>query len=263
VQRALELLRNAAPVVGDGTGKFDTAIASRWHEPIVPRGTLQATFVYKGFDDLRRMGLPVDVEKRLRDTQVSSNGTGALAVEDTVPGGPCENAGVQVGDVLVAITVDGTAASVTNFVQLERVLDDNVGKEITITLQRAGASVDLAVTPDDLHEITPSKFLEINGGTTLGLSQSRNTVYCPWSSALLEHLPALATATYITSALFGPITARLFAHTHYEVHLHSRLNTDTFLSRKASCTRFRTSKRGTSKCGAGRSTSPSPGTCLV
>tara|TARA_B110000977_G_scaffold51524_1_gene70019 strand:+ start:6846 stop:9953 length:3108 start_codon:yes stop_codon:yes gene_type:complete len=172
VQRALELLRDACPAGDDGV--LDVS-APLWHLPNVPRGTLQATFCYKGFDDLRRMGLPLETEKLLREAQVEEGGTGALVVEDTTPGGPCENAGVQVGDVLIGFDSFGVVY-VTNFVKLERILDDNVGEEITLNLSRAGEMVKITLTPDDLHKITPSKFLEINGGVVHALSyqQGRN-----------------------------------------------------------------------------------------
>jgi S1-C subfamily serine protease len=117
VKRALELLKKCAPSLETKTTKkkqkshqsqFDVNLP--WRTPEVPRGTLQTTFAYRGFDDLRRMGLRLETEKALRDVQKNKGqntpgveGTGALAVEDTTPGGPCENAGVKVGDVLVSV----------------------------------------------------------------------------------------------------------------------------------------------------------------
>ena len=205
VKRALELLERCAPeldaedetveTVGGGDAeaeprrltesaekkkkRFRTSVDAPWRAPEVPRGTLQATFAYRGFDDLRRMGLRRETEKALRDVQQRPGqntpgveGTGALAVEDTTPGGPCEDAGVRVGDVLVRVG----EAFVTDFVTLEATLDASVGKTVALTLDRAGSEVVRRVTVQDLHAITPARFLEASGGIVHALSyqQARN-----------------------------------------------------------------------------------------
>ena len=173
VQNALERIQSSNSVQ-------DTSIdVPRASAPDVPRGTLQATFAYRGFDDLRRMGLDLETEKALRDVQKREGqntpgveGTGALAVEDTTPGGPCEDAGVNVGDVLVKIG----DAFVTDFVRLERSLDESVGKSVVLTLDRAGVTLTKRLTVQDLHAITPARFLEAAGGIVHALSyqQARN-----------------------------------------------------------------------------------------
>ena len=173
VQRALERIQSSNP------DNLPTSLDVPRRAPDVPRGTLQATFAYRGFDDLRRMGLDLDTEKALRDVQKREGqntpgveGTGALAVEDTTPGGPCEDAGVNVGDVLVKIG----DAFVTDFVRLERLLDESVGASVVLTLDRAGVTVTKRLTVQDLHAITPARFLEAAGGIVHALSyqQARN-----------------------------------------------------------------------------------------
>jgi S1-C subfamily serine protease len=153
-----------------------------WLEPDVPRGTLQTTFAYKGFDECRRLGLTRDTEAHLREAQatdaeippekglsatppaaspgpsfVASAGTGALCVEDTCPGGPGEGA-LKVGDVLVS--VDGSA--VTHFVDLEARLDAAVGRSVAMAVERGGARVELSLAVQDLHapSVTPDVMLE-------------------------------------------------------------------------------------------------------
>ncbi len=42
---------------------------------MIPRGDLQTTFVFKGFDEVRRLGLQQDTERRVRNSA-------------TVPGSP-------------------------------------------------------------------------------------------------------------------------------------------------------------------------------
>ena len=90
VKRALDLLRDACPAnPGD----------AEWRAPIIPRGTTQTTFKYRGFDQCRRLGVSIETEAVLRAAQ-GVDGTGALVVNDTVPGGPGEGV-LVVGDVLV------------------------------------------------------------------------------------------------------------------------------------------------------------------
>ena len=200
VKRALELLKKCAPSVetkSETKKKEKTSSLSRfdvnlpWQTPEVPRGTLQTTFAYRGFDDLRRMGLRLETEKALRDVQkrLGQNtpgveGTGALAVEDTTPGGPCENAGVKVGDVLVSVN----DVFVTDFNRLESTLDDCVGKEVQLTLDRAGTEIKRSVIVEDLHLITPARFLECFGGIVHALSyqQARNFQLAAGSAYVAE-----------------------------------------------------------------------------
>jgi hypothetical protein len=137
------------------------------------------------------MGLRLETEKALRDVQKRKGqntpgveGTGALAVEDTTPGGPCENAGVKVGDVLVSVN----DVFVTDFVRLESTLDDCVGKEVQLTLDRAGTEIKLSVIVQDLHLITPARFLECAGGIVHALSyqQARNFQLAAGSAYVAE-----------------------------------------------------------------------------
>ena len=201
VERALGLLRAACPVGADGV---PTPGVPTWNEPDVPRGTLQTTFAYKGFDECRRLGLRRETEAELRASQ-GEGGTGALVVEDTVPGGPGEGI-LQVGDVLVSVTVaeeDGDEGDdrgrgseerskkttkrrrktknadpppTTDFVALESILDANVGGTLVCRVERGGTRVEARVVAGDLHAVTPRRMLEVCGGSVHALSyqQARN-----------------------------------------------------------------------------------------
>lgn len=61
----------------------------------------QTTFLHKGFDDTRRLGLPRSVEERVRQVSPAEE-TGMLVVEIVVPGGPAD-AKLEAGDVLVEV----------------------------------------------------------------------------------------------------------------------------------------------------------------
>ena len=70
-------------------------------------------------------------------------------VDDLVPGGPAARAGIQAGDLVTAI--DGKP--VTAFEHIQRHVTANVGNPLTFTVERAGQSLDLVVTPEVREQI--------------------------------------------------------------------------------------------------------------
>jgi hypothetical protein len=51
----------------------------RWAAPAIPRGDLQSTFIFKGFDDVRRLGLRPETEAAVRASAAAPGSLGALA----------------------------------------------------------------------------------------------------------------------------------------------------------------------------------------
>ncbi len=129
----------------------------------VPRGTLQTTFGYTSFADLKRLGLSAQSEAEARER--AADRTGLLVAQVVLPKGPAAGR-IELGDVL--LSVEGTP--IHDFVTLEALLDDAVGESISVTLERAGQPVTLDLTVGDLHAITPSEILEVGGGTVHALS---------------------------------------------------------------------------------------------
>ena len=131
-------------------------------EPVT-RGTLQATFKQLPFDELDRLGLrdETEAETRARFTE----GTGLLVVEQVLPGGPAHGK-LQPGDVLTAVN----GAPLDAFVPLEAALDDAVGQELVLSVERGGTPIDIAVTVGDLHAISPSHYIEMGGAVLHDLS---------------------------------------------------------------------------------------------
>ncbi|KAJ6838540.1 putative protease Do-like 7 isoform X2 [Iris pallida] len=136
----------------------------------IPRGTLQVTFLHKGFDETRRLGLQSEIEQMVRHVS-DVNETGMLVVDSVVPGGPAHKH-LEPGDVLVHVNQE----VVTQFLKLETLLDDSVGKEIDLHIERGGTSLTVKLMVQDLHSITPNHFLEISGAVIHPLSyqQARN-----------------------------------------------------------------------------------------
>jgi S1-C subfamily serine protease len=142
VRRALQLIQQGKPVT---------------------RGTLQTEFRYRPFDELRRLGLQSATEAEARKSQ--SDGTGMLVVWDVQPGSPSDGV-LEAGDILVRVN----GALVTRFDPLEAVLDDAVGGNVELQLQRGGILYTAKLKVDDLDSITPATFLEIGDGVVHTLS---------------------------------------------------------------------------------------------
>lgn len=148
VQRALELIRRGEPV---------------------PRGGLLATFEELPFAELRRMGLTGDSEDGARGTDARRSGL--LVLRSMVKGSQAAEH-LRPGDILIRI--DGT--EFPDFVQLEAVLDNSVGRPVELAMERQGRIVELSIEVTDLHAVTPDEYISI-GSTILhpiSYQQARN-----------------------------------------------------------------------------------------
>jgi S1-C subfamily serine protease len=149
IERSLELLKAGKPVT---------------------RGTLQTMFEHQPFDELERLGLTDAAEAEVRSRFPEQ--TGMLTVEQVIPDSPAEGK-LRPGDIL--IRVDGEL--ITEFVPLAAVLDEHVGEEITLTLERGGREVTETVPVSDLHAITPSSFIEVGDAIVNNLSYQQARHY--------------------------------------------------------------------------------------
>ncbi|GAB2288937.1 Protease Do-like 7 [Dionaea muscipula] len=142
----------------------------RWPAASIPRGTAQVTFVHKGFDEIRRLGLQRDTELIVRRASPPGE-TGMLVVDSVVPGGPA-HMHLETGDVLVHVNGE----VMTQFLKLENLLDDSVNKTVELQIERGGIPMTVELLVQDLHSITPDYFLEVSGAVIHPLSyqQARN-----------------------------------------------------------------------------------------
>ncbi|KAK4490538.1 hypothetical protein RD792_001220 [Penstemon davidsonii] len=159
VVRALKLLQ-----------KGRESIANKWEVVTIPRGTLQATFVHKGFDETRRLGLRSETEQLVRQASPPEE-TGMLVVDSVVPEGPAHKH-LEPGDVLVRLNGEVT----TQFLEMENLLDDSVNHKVELQVERGGKPLTVDLTVQDLHSVTPDHFLEVSGAVMHPLSyqQARN-----------------------------------------------------------------------------------------
>jgi pro-apoptotic serine protease NMA111 len=126
----------------------------------VPRGTLQTDFGHSSYDELKRLGLPQEVERECR--QRNKEGTGLLSITGLLPEGPGSAAGFEVGDMLVeCYQTEFGRRYIDTFYSLWEVIDESVDKEIELTFYRGKERKVVAVKVQDLHSITPNTFVEI------------------------------------------------------------------------------------------------------
>ncbi|XP_042032900.1 protease Do-like 7 [Salvia splendens] len=146
------------------------SIGNTWEAVTIPRGTLQATFIHKGFDETRRLGLGSETEQLVRLASPTGE-TGMLVVDSVVPGGPAHKH-LEPGDVLIRLNGEVS----TQFLKMETLLDDNVTNKIELQIERGGKPLTVDLKVQDLHSVTPDYFLEVSGAIIHPLSyqQARN-----------------------------------------------------------------------------------------
>ena len=139
-------------------------------EPI-PRGTLQATYRYESYDELRRLGLQQQTERDYR--QARPDATGMLVVRDVVPGGPTDGQ-LLAGDIVLSID----DLLVDEFQVLECHLDSHVGQTVKMQVERGGTLLTVELVVDNLHSLSPSRYVEFSQGifqeTSLQLARNHN-----------------------------------------------------------------------------------------
>ncbi|KAI9696118.1 MAG: hypothetical protein M1836_005949 [Candelina mexicana] len=136
----------------------------------VSRGTIQCQWMIKPFDECRRLGLSSAWEAAIR--QGLPKETGMLVAEIVLPKGPADSK-IEEGDVLVKVN----GKLLTQFIQLDAVLDTSVGKPIKLLVQRGGKDIDVELTVGDLHAITPDRFVTVAGGSFHNLSYQQARLY--------------------------------------------------------------------------------------
>ncbi|HVN43000.1 MAG TPA: trypsin-like peptidase domain-containing protein, partial [Steroidobacteraceae bacterium] len=129
----------------------------------VSRGTLETVFSYTPYDELVRLGLRPQTESEAR--RAAPGQTGMLVVKEVLPGSTTDGK-LQPGDILTR--VDGRL--VTAFQPLEEVLDDSVGRDIEVEVERGGQRLVQRLAVQNLHAITPSEYLEFGDAVVHTLS---------------------------------------------------------------------------------------------
>ncbi|RMJ15913.1 hypothetical protein CDV36_004395 [Fusarium kuroshium] len=140
----------------------------------VPRGEVQCVFQLKPFDECRRLGLSSEWETIARKAFPRENNM--LVASTVLPEGPSDGK-IKEGDILIKIN----GVLVTQFLQFNTILDENIGKKLHFLLQRDGQDVEEEIMVQDLNEVTPDQFVAVSGASFHDLSYQvaqRYTIAC-------------------------------------------------------------------------------------
>jgi len=133
----------------------------------VSRGTLQTTFDYKPYDEVRRLGLRAKMEAKLRKV---NHGVGLLVVRRSLPGTEA-SALLKPGDIIIkGGRINERLQWMRRFEELESLLDSNVGKKINLLVERNGIAVEVKIKVDDLHTLTPDRYITFGQAVIHNLS---------------------------------------------------------------------------------------------
>ena len=133
----------------------------------VSRGTLQTTFDYKPYDEVRRLGLRAKIEASLRKV---NHGVGLLVVRRSLPDTQAHRL-LKPGDVIIkGSKLDERLKWLRRYDELETLLDESVNKKIKLLVERNGHAVEIIIEVDDLHKLTPDKYLTFGQAIVHNLS---------------------------------------------------------------------------------------------
>lgn len=147
----------------------------------ITRGDVQVEWLLRPFDECRRLGLSPEAEATARE--LFPDRIGLLVAEVILPEGPADGK-IKEGDNLISI--NGTP--VASFIQVDEILDANVGNELEFVIQRSGEEIHQIIKIGDLHAITPDKFVEVAGASFNNLSYQLARIYCiPVKGVYINH----------------------------------------------------------------------------
>jgi len=129
----------------------------------VTRGTLEVVFKYTPFDELRRLGLRDATEVGVR--KAFPKQIGMLVVAETQAGSAAASV-LEPGDILVRVN----GGLLTEFDPLEATLDENVGGNVELEIERGGTVIKQKLKVEDLHAITPDEYIEFGDAVVHRLS---------------------------------------------------------------------------------------------
>ncbi|TQV90511.1 PDZ domain-containing protein [Cordyceps javanica] len=122
----------------------------------VPRGDIQCRFTMKALHECKGLGLNADWEARSRKPITTSGGL--LVAEKVLPGGPsCGR--ILPGDILLEVN----GAAVLQFDELERVFNENVDDQVSVSLLRNGVLVLGIINVINLYNVTPKRVVSFAG----------------------------------------------------------------------------------------------------
>jgi S1-C subfamily serine protease len=98
-----------------------------------------------------------------------------LVAETVLPKGPA-SAFIEEGDILVSVN----EKRFTKFLDLEDILDSSVGKSVDVVFVRGGIEIACSIIVQDLHSITPDRFVSFGGGNFQTISYQLARQVCTY-----------------------------------------------------------------------------------
>eukprot|EP00930_Biecheleria_cincta_P043105 TRINITY_DN29634_c0_g1_i1.p1 TRINITY_DN29634_c0_g1~~TRINITY_DN29634_c0_g1_i1.p1 ORF type:complete len:1085 (-),score=202.22 TRINITY_DN29634_c0_g1_i1:230-3484(-) len=138
----------------------------------VPRGTLGASFVFRGLEEARRLGLAAAAQKTVLARTPHGRNAGALTVLRTLRGSTGAKH-LRSGDLLLELG----GKLCLDFVSLEEYLDANVCGTAAVRICRDGNVLDLNIPVEDLAMLVPSDILEFGFGVFHDIGYQLAAVY--------------------------------------------------------------------------------------
>ncbi|MBX2838178.1 MAG: trypsin-like peptidase domain-containing protein [Gammaproteobacteria bacterium] len=143
--------------------RIQSALDKLRQQQAVPRGGLQTLFRHKPFRELSRLGLGADIESQAR--RHDPDNSGMLTVAQVIPGGVAHGQ-LQEGDILISIN----DSMITNFVELEALLDEHIGQTLSVQVVRQAKLLTVQSSVADLHQLAPDRFIELGDAVLQNMS---------------------------------------------------------------------------------------------
>ncbi|KAF1809402.1 trypsin-like serine protease [Eremomyces bilateralis CBS 781.70] len=136
----------------------------------IERGTIQTQWMLRPFDECRRLGLSLEREAEIRLKFPKE--TGMLAAEIVLPEGPAHDK-IREGDLLIKVNNE----LITQFIPLDAILDSHVGGQVKILIERGGKPIEVEIPVEDLHSITPDRYVTVAGASFHDISYQQARLY--------------------------------------------------------------------------------------
>lgn len=124
----------------------------------IERGTIGTVLTHQEFHECRKRGLNAELEKAAREG--SDTATGLLTVSNILPESSADGK-LQVGDILLKLN----NKPIFDFISFETFLHNNVGGSVDLTVLRDKTCVSVSVGIDDLHKLSPGRYVSVSGGS--------------------------------------------------------------------------------------------------
>ena len=139
-------------------------------EQKIQRGTLQTTFIAKPYAELKRLGLNDKLETQYR--QLAPALKGLFVVENIIKQSPADKK-LAIGDILLTVNNQ----PIVSFITLEQLLNNHVGKSITLEVLRSKEKIALTIPVSDLFTLSPTAFLKFDNSIFHNLSYQQARHY--------------------------------------------------------------------------------------